>query len=339
MCFYFKGVRARDQKTEQSIKTSDKDDAAFRSNWILSSDDFLLVKKAWSYQKEIVIGTVSTFDLKTLKPSNWLNDSVVNAFLELISDESSSKCSVNVHAFSSYLYTVLRDRCWGSSVLRTSLSVDPKDLDLLLFPIHFNKHWQLIACYPKSCLVVFFNSMLTVNHTALGVILGFLEAIFSANSANFQLEKWMIVAPDTITQQHDSSSCGVFACMNAYSLVCDNMDSLYTSENIENIRHWMVHSLINASLSQRQSGKRQQSSVELIPINYISANVLDIERSVPICDTLNQLQGSVFCAIRRLAERRKGRFVDVQTKEDVHSKDTSCLVTPTGCHESLNQGK
>jgi hypothetical protein len=63
------------------------------------------------------------------------------------------------------------------------------------------------------------------------------------------------------------------------------------------------------------------------------------KKSVPICDMLNQLQGSVFCAIRRLAERRKGRFVDVQTKEDVHSKDTSCLVTPTGCHESLNQGK
>jgi sentrin-specific protease 1 len=337
MCFYFKGVG----KTKQSrpIKTPDKDDMDPRAKCILSSDDFLLVKKAWSYQKDILLGTVSTFDLKTLKPSHWLNDSVVNAFLELISDESLSKCSVNVHAFSSYLYTVLRDRRWGSSVLRVALSVDLKDLDLLLFPIHFNKHWQLIACYPKSCLLIFFDSMLTVNQTALGVILGFLEAIFSANSANFQLEKWMILAPDTIPHQRDSSSCGVFACMNAYSLVCDDMDSLYTSETIEDIRHWMVHRLINASLSQRQSRKRQQSSMESIPINYISPNVLDIERSVPICETLNQLQGSVFYAIRRLAHRRKGGFVEVKTKEEVHSKHTTCLVTPTSCLKPLNQGR
>lgn len=115
-----------------------------------------------------------------------------------------------------------------------------------------------------------------------GVILWFLEAIFSANSANFQLDKGMILAPDIILHQHDSSSCGVFACMNAYSLVCDNMDSLYTSENYWQHRALdgipLDHRLINALLSLKQPGKRQQSSMELIPINYISANVLDIKK-------------------------------------------------------------
>ena len=162
-----------DKETEQCIVTSvaDNDETGHNSEWKLSANDLLQVKKAWSYKKKFYFNAVSTFDLKTLRPSNWLNDNVINAFMDIISGEFFS--SSTVHAFSSYLYTVLRNERWRSSVLRASFSVDIKAFEILLFPIHNENHWQLIAVFPKSCLLLFFDSMLRVSLTAMGFVLGF----------------------------------------------------------------------------------------------------------------------------------------------------------------------
>ena len=327
MCFYSKGVCVHDRKREYTDTPIDVITPGCCSEWKLSSSDFALVDKAWSYKKKMTLGTVSSFDLKTLKPSNWLNDNVVNAFFSTILAESSSNSNIRVHTFSSYLYTVLRDGSWKSSVLRVSLSVNPLDFDLLPFPIHFNKHWQLIACYPNSSLLVFFDSLLTVNYTALGLTLGFLEALFSAIIVKCKLEEWMILAPDTIPRQQDSSSCGSFARMNAYSLVSGNID-FYKSEDMDNIRRWIVFRLITTSLPQKYF-TRQQPRIESCSSNNITINEKDVKRSVPGCEP--SYQRSVFNAIKRLADQRKS--------SNINEMNTSPITPATSFHVSLHPGK
>ena len=118
MCFYLKDVRVHQEKKGQSNQISNIIDRCSSSQWKLSSSDFILVNKTWSYKKEISFGSISSFDVKTLMPSNWLNDNVVNAFLSLVSTQSSQTFSIRVHTFSTYLFTVLCAKSWNSSVLQ-----------------------------------------------------------------------------------------------------------------------------------------------------------------------------------------------------------------------------
>lgn len=82
----------------------DKDGSTGRGEWKLSAHNLSLVKKTWSYKKDILIEKSSTFNLNTLKPSNWLNDEVVNGFLETITAHN-----IKVHAYSSHLFTALHN--------------------------------------------------------------------------------------------------------------------------------------------------------------------------------------------------------------------------------------
>ena len=259
--------------------------------------------------------------------------------MDTISDESFSTDSP-VFAFSSYLYTALRNGRWESSVLRAALSIDLKAFELLLFPIHIEKHWQLIAAFPKSYLLVFFGSMLNVSLAALGSILGLLEVIFSVNNGTFVRNEWMLLAPDNIPNQRDSSSCGVFACMNAYSLVCDERNPPYKSDNIDGIRHWMVHHLINTS-SKKKYLKKQYHTIGpgLTPIKNVAVSILDVKRSVPGCDSsLNS-----FAAIKWLADQRLKSTPENVSNKEANSQSTKeserRSTTSINHNGTLDQGK
>ena len=92
----------------------------------------------------------------------------------------------------------------------------------------------------------------------------------------------MYLAPGNIPKQTDPSSCGVFACMNACSFIRDERNPLYKSKNVDNIRHWMVHHLINTS-SKKKYLKKQDIVIgrRLTEINPDIVNLLDVKRVFP----------------------------------------------------------
>lgn len=83
--------------------------------------------------------------LATLKGRGWLNDVVVNFYLELISRRSQeSPEMLKVYALSSFFYKKLCDT--GYSGVRRWAKVDIFCQDLVLIPIHHeNNHWCLIV--------------------------------------------------------------------------------------------------------------------------------------------------------------------------------------------------
>jgi hypothetical protein len=169
--------------------------------------------------------------------------------------------------------------------------------------------------------------LLSVDYTVLGLTLGFLEVLFSSNNVKFTLKEWMLLAPKTIPSQQDSSSCGVFACMNAYLLACGKTDCFYNSEDVDDIRHWMVHRLITkASRNHVPRQELRELRVETSSINNVLVNPTDVNRSIPDHDCSNL--ESVFMSIRRLADQRK------KDVDDFHPE-----LTPDASFEkSLNQG-
>ncbi|KAI7685528.1 hypothetical protein SSS_02575 [Sarcoptes scabiei] len=81
-------------------------------------------------------------DLKTLDQHNWLNDSVIDFYFNLIAKRSQENQDrlPSVYCFSTYFFTRLTS---GSKIGRWANKLDFFSYDLLLFPIHFQSHWRL----------------------------------------------------------------------------------------------------------------------------------------------------------------------------------------------------
>ncbi|CAB3979111.1 kDa in NOF-FB transposable element [Paramuricea clavata] len=147
MCFYTKGDRWPESPDLINYTEKRRD-----IPWYINESDVRRVVKIWSYQKKVVCNAVTPFDLNTVKPFNWLNGDITNSFLTSICQDSCDN-GRNVHAFNSHLYDALRNNFSRSELVHASLAVDPKEFDILMFPVNVaSSHWTLLVFYPNSLL-------------------------------------------------------------------------------------------------------------------------------------------------------------------------------------------
>ena len=264
MSFYMKGDKWSDDNPSTIRYTENMTDV----HWFLHKNEVKIVEKAWSHKKNVMCNNISSFDLNTVKPTNWLNGDVINKFLLHLCDESRSN-GILIHSFSSYLFNVLQNKVWKHSMVRSSLAVDPMDLDIIFFPLNINDvQWALMVCYPKSLLLCYYDSLLNINVSAFSNIIGFLSAAFKLHGHSVNLTDWMLIAPDRIPCQQDSSSCGVYACMNALYSIRPTAH-VHSAKDINNIRFWLVHLLLT---SNRNSISRKKDYRCLSTRNSVSPN-------------------------------------------------------------------
>lgn len=139
--------------------------------------------------------------------------------------------------------------------------------------------------------------MLNINLHTLGLTLGFLETMFAVNNCDFCVEARNFIAPDSIPHQSVSSICGVHACMNTFFLVCGDSSMPNTSEDVNDIRHWIghLHHQNHASPEPRKNITKELK-LEKTSINCFSLTSSDIIRNLKTLD-----QSSVFEAVRSYA--------------------------------------
>ncbi|NWQ72361.1 SENP1 protease, partial [Neopipo cinnamomea] len=79
--------------------------------------------------------TITRKDIQTLNNLNWLNDEIINFYMNLLMERSKEKGLPAVHAFNTFFFTKLRSAGYGA-VKRWTKKVDIFSVDLLLVPIH-----------------------------------------------------------------------------------------------------------------------------------------------------------------------------------------------------------
>lgn len=86
-------------------------------------------------------------DLRTLKGLEWLNDEVINFYLQLIRirsiDENYPRPLPKVYAFNTFFYTKLTTEGYTQQLKRWTRKVDIFSYHLLLIPVHLGVHWCL----------------------------------------------------------------------------------------------------------------------------------------------------------------------------------------------------
>ena len=310
MCFYAKGNnRWCNLKTGPEIQhtmvhrhvTSDEIPENFP--WALSDSELKQVKEIWKFRKKVYFMrcTISSHQLLTLQPGNWLCGDVINGFLGgLLTHYSNASC-LSFHVFSSYLYTDIETKSKRHKLISQAMAVDPMKHEMLFFPINQHSHWTLMVCFPVSAILVYFDSLLNINLSAFGHILALMGVLLTAHGHQFDRKKWLLLAPDDIPRQQDACSCGVYACMNAVTLVQSPRLPIYSSKDITKIRYWMVNFLVNTpNVTKMDKGN---AHTEIPVLNYLDVDSADIARKVPSYSLSTGI--SVFHDVHGLSSSRK----------------------------------
>ncbi|KAH3757041.1 cysteine proteinase [Pelomyxa schiedti] len=151
-------------------------------------------------------------DILTLKPGAWLNDEVINLYMEILQERSrKSKDLPHCHFFNTFFYPLL-SRSYDR-VKKWSSKVDIFNMDMLLFPIHQSgNHWCLAVINIRDKRFEYYDSFHSPNDRCLQLLRNLLEAEAKARHVDVDVSGWPFYQPDTIPLQTNGSDCGVFAC-------------------------------------------------------------------------------------------------------------------------------
>ncbi|KAJ7325007.1 hypothetical protein JRQ81_018027 [Phrynocephalus forsythii] len=101
---------------------------------------------------------VTRGDIQTLKNQQWLNDVVINFYMNLLVERNKRPGFPNLYAFSTFFYPKL-NLAGYNAVRRWTKEVDIFQYDMILVPIHIRVHWALVVIDMRRETITYFDSM------------------------------------------------------------------------------------------------------------------------------------------------------------------------------------
>uniref|UniRef100_A0A0P4WT40 Ubiquitin-like protease family profile domain-containing protein n=1 Tax=Scylla olivacea TaxID=85551 RepID=A0A0P4WT40_SCYOL len=187
-------------------------------------------------------------DIKTLDGLNWLNDEVINFYMNLLMERSQKNDSYpRVYAFNTFFYPKL-SKSGYHSVRRWTKKVDLFSYDMLLVPIHLGMHWCMSVVDFKTKCISYYDSMLHNNEWCLESLLEYLKAEHQdKKGSSYDTDVWKLQNKKDIPQQMNGSDCGMFACKFA-DYLSRRAKIKFDQQHMPYFRRRMVYEIINAKL-------------------------------------------------------------------------------------------
>ncbi|KAF2369185.1 Ulp1 protease family C-terminal catalytic domain [Trinorchestia longiramus] len=186
-------------------------------------------------------------DIATLDGLNWLNDEVVNFYMNLIMERSKNDNFCSVYAFNTFFYPKLV-KIGFSGVKRWTKKVDIFSYDLLLVPVHLGMHWCLATINTKDKVITYYDSMLGDNTQCLHELRKYLaDEMGDKKKTSLDLTGWKFETPKDIPQQMNGSDCGMFACKFSEYL-SRRKPITFTQDHMPYFRRRMVYEIVTNKL-------------------------------------------------------------------------------------------
>ncbi|XP_078064570.1 sentrin-specific protease 1-like, partial [Mustelus asterias] len=161
--------------------------------------------------------TITRKDIHTLSHLNWLNDEVINFYMNLLVARSGKAGLPSVHAFNTFFFPKVRSDGY-QAVRRWTKKVDIFAVDILLVPVHLGVHWCLAVVDFRNRAVSYYDSMGGSNDGACRILLRYLkQESLDKKSREFDASGWVLGSKSSreIPQQMNGSDCGMFTCKYA----------------------------------------------------------------------------------------------------------------------------
>ncbi|KAF5140932.1 ulp1 protease [Vairimorpha ceranae] len=186
--------------------------------------DFPIELKGYEFEKE---------DISILTGPYWLNDKVVNCYMEYLNDYDKK-----LYVFSSYFYTSLR-RGGIEKVKKYTSNINIFTHNLIYFPVHLHNHWIFVCYDVLKKQLEYRDSLLGYCQSVMDNISDFL--IFEYKRL---FNKDLIVNKkfiEDIRTQSNGSDCGVFVLMYAKNRLKNTNTLIYS--NMQKYRNIILFEL------------------------------------------------------------------------------------------------
>uniref|UniRef100_A0A671U2P2 SUMO specific peptidase 1 n=1 Tax=Sparus aurata TaxID=8175 RepID=A0A671U2P2_SPAAU len=188
-------------------------------------------------------------DLQTLSNLNWLNDEVINFYMNLLVERSKDPNLPSVNTFNTFFYPKLR--CSGySTVRRWTKKMDIFAKDILLVPVHLGVHWCLSVVDFRKKAILYFDSMGGNNDEACRILFDYLQQESKDKKGKaLDTSGWILHSKkrSEIPQQMNGSDCGMFTCKYADYITKDKPIT-FTQKHMPYFRRRMVWEIVNHKL-------------------------------------------------------------------------------------------
>ncbi|CAA9994717.1 unnamed protein product [Nesidiocoris tenuis] len=159
------------------------------------------------------------FGLLTLRESNWLNDKIINFYMELIDQRSRQNHKLpTTFSFNTFLYVSLKAGGY-TRVKNYTRKTDLFEKDIIFIPIFKAAHWRLITIYIKLQKIEYLDSLGNDGTDILEDIKNYLtEEHNHKKGTPLDTTNWKFTQRTDIPLQQNNDDCGVFVCQYAKSL-------------------------------------------------------------------------------------------------------------------------
>ncbi|GLJ59586.1 hypothetical protein SUGI_1515260 [Cryptomeria japonica] len=187
-------------------------------------------------------------DIQTLLGLNWLNDEIMNAYMNLLVLRGKGFRRKTVYAFNTFFYPKLRSSGYNS-IKRWTRKVDIFNHDFVLVPVHLGNHWCLALIDFTNRTISYFDSMGGGQNGCCNTLLEYLrQESLDKKKQDFGKEDWNLIDRSyDIPRQTNCSDCGVFACTYAEYLTRPAKFN-FTQENMPYFRKKMIYEIITKQI-------------------------------------------------------------------------------------------
>ncbi|CAH0557369.1 unnamed protein product [Brassicogethes aeneus] len=218
----------------------------------LTDQHLKMVRRAFSGDPNEVLTrkfnlNITRRDLMTLAGLNWLNDEVINFYMNLLMERGKESQWPKTYAMNTFFYSkIIKDG--PESVRRWTRRVDLFSYDIICVPIHLGMHWCMAIIDLRDRSVRYFDSMGSTNNRCLDALRNYLEFEHSdkkkspLDTSDFKLEN-----VKDIPQQMNGSDCGMFSCTFAEFLT-RNSKITFSQEDMPYLRKKMVVEIMTGEL-------------------------------------------------------------------------------------------
>ncbi|KRT82589.1 Peptidase [Oryctes borbonicus] len=186
-------------------------------------------------------------DLLTLSGLNWLNDEVINFYMNLIIERGKMEKWPKAYALNTFFYPKIING-GQSSVRRWTRKVDIFSYDLIAIPIHLKLHWCMAIIDFRKKRITYYDSMGSSNMECLRALMSYLkDEHLDKKKTEFDASDWRLTSARDIPQQMNGSDCGMFSCTFAEVLTRD-AEINFSQEHMPYLRRKMVLEILESRL-------------------------------------------------------------------------------------------
>uniref|UniRef100_A0A8C3TCD5 SUMO specific peptidase 2 n=1 Tax=Chelydra serpentina TaxID=8475 RepID=A0A8C3TCD5_CHESE len=192
---------------------------------------------------------VTRGDIQTLRNHHWLNDEVINFYMNLLMERNKQQGFPVLHAFSTFFYPKLISGGY-QAVKRWTKGVNLFKQDLIFVPIHLRVHWGLVVIDVRRKTIKYFDSMGQRGHSICEILLQYLQEE-SKTKRNLDIDpsEWTLYSMKSheIPQQLNGSDCGMFTCKYA-DYISRDKPVTFTQHHMPHFRKKMVWEILHQQL-------------------------------------------------------------------------------------------